>query len=92
MLDLLVLGGIGGGLVGLVMMVNGVVYVCLLDVSGCMYVFDGVNGVILWSYLSGGFCLLGVVIVDGMFYWGLGYGNFGFGMLNSKLYVFIVFD
>lgn len=91
-LDPLAPGGIGGGPAGPVTTANGVVYGCSLDATGRMYALDGANGAILWSYPSGGSCLSGAAIADGTLYWGSGYGNFGFGTPNSKLYAFSVPD
>lgn len=87
-LDPLAPAGVGGGPAGPVTTANGVVYGCSLDASGHMYALNGANGTILWSYPSGGSCLSGAAIVDGTLYWGSGYGNFGFGTPNSKLYAF----
>ena len=50
------------------------------------------NGAILWTYPSDGSCLSGAAFADGTLYWGSGYGNFGFGTPNSKLYAFSVPD
>jgi polyvinyl alcohol dehydrogenase (cytochrome) len=53
-----------------------------------MYALNAATGAILWSFASGGSCLSGASISDGMLYWGSGYSNFGFGTPNNKLYAF----
>jgi len=80
--------GIGGGPSGPVTTANGVVYACSLDALGTMYAMNGATGAVLWSYPSGGSCLSGAAIADGVLYWGSGYSNFGFGTPNNKLYAF----
>jgi polyvinyl alcohol dehydrogenase (cytochrome) len=80
--------GFGGGPSGPPTTANGVVYGCSLDALGHMYALDAATGAILWRYASGGSCLSGAAIVDGMLYWGSGYSNFGFGTGNPKLYAF----
>ena len=47
-----------------------------------------VNGAVLWTFASGGSCLSGAAISEGMLFWGSGYTNFGFGTFNNKLYAF----
>jgi polyvinyl alcohol dehydrogenase (cytochrome) len=78
----------GGGTSGPVTTANGVVYGCSLDPFGYMYALNGATGAELWSFASGGSCLSGAAISDGMLYWGSGYSNFGFGTPNNKLYAF----
>jgi polyvinyl alcohol dehydrogenase (cytochrome) len=80
--------GFGGGPSGPVSTANGIVFGCSLDALGYMYAFNAVNGAQLWSFPSGGSCLSGAAIVDGIVYWGSGYSNFGFGTPNNKLYAF----
>ena len=53
-----------------------------------MYAFNAVNGAVLWTFASGGSCLSGAAISDGMLFWGSGYTNRGFGTFNNKLYAF----
>ena len=78
----------GGSTSGPVTTANGVVFGCSLDPLGYMYALDGNTGDILWSFASGGSCLSGAAISDGMLFWGSGYSNFGFGTPNNKLYAF----
>jgi len=78
----------GGSTSGPVTTANGLVFGCSLDPSGHMYAMNAANGTILWSFASGGSCLSGAAISDGMLYWGSGYSNFGFGTPNNKLYAF----
>jgi polyvinyl alcohol dehydrogenase (cytochrome) len=80
--------GSGGGPSGPVTTANGVVFGCSLDAAGHMYAFNAVNGAVLWRFASGGSCLSGAAISDGMLFWGSGYSNFGFGTFNNKLYAF----
>jgi polyvinyl alcohol dehydrogenase (cytochrome) len=78
----------GGSTSGPVTIVNGIVFGCSLDPAGHMYAMNAANGAILWSFASGGSCLSGAAISDGMVYWGSGYSNFGLGTPNDKLYAF----
>ena len=78
----------GGGTSGPVTTANGVVYGCSLDPQGYMYALNAATGAELWKYPSGGSCLSGAAISDGMVFWGSGYSNFGFGTPNNKLYAF----
>lgn len=78
----------GGGTSGPVTTANGVVYGCSLDPQGNMYALDGATGAELWRFASGGSCLSGAAISEGMLFWGSGYSNFGFGTPNNKLYAF----
>jgi polyvinyl alcohol dehydrogenase (cytochrome) len=78
----------GGSTSGPVTAANGLVFGCSLDPQGHMYALDAATGAILWSYASGGSCLSGAAISEGMLYWGSGYSNFGFGTPNNKLYAF----
>lgn len=78
----------GGSTSGPVTTANGLVFGCALDPLGYMYALDGKTGDILWSFASGGSCLSGAAISDGMLFWGSGYSNFGFGTPNNKLYAF----
>jgi polyvinyl alcohol dehydrogenase (cytochrome) len=79
---------LGGGPSGPVSVANGVVFGCSLDAVGHMYAMNAATGAQLWDYPSGGSCLSGAAIVDGIVYWGSGYSNFGFGTPNNKLYAF----
>jgi polyvinyl alcohol dehydrogenase (cytochrome) len=78
----------GGGASGPVTTANGVVYGCSLDPQGYMYALNAATGAVLWSFASGGSCLSGAAISDGMLFWGSGYSNFGFGTPNNELYAF----
>jgi len=78
----------GGGPSGPTSVANGVVFGCSLDADGYMYAMNAATGAELWNYKSGGSCLSGAAIVDGVVYWGSGYSNFGFGTPNNKLYAF----
>jgi polyvinyl alcohol dehydrogenase (cytochrome) len=78
----------GGGASGPVTTANGVVYGCSLDPQGYMYALNAATGAVLWSFASGGSCLSGAAISDGMLFWGSGYSNFGFGTPNNKVYAF----
>jgi polyvinyl alcohol dehydrogenase (cytochrome) len=80
--------GFGGGPSGPVSTANGVVFGCSLDALGYMYALNAGTGAQLWSFASGGSCLSGAAISDGMVFWGSGYSNFGFGTFNNKLYAF----
>jgi polyvinyl alcohol dehydrogenase (cytochrome) len=81
-------GGLGGGPSGPVSTANGIVFGCSLDALGNMYALSAATGAQLWSFASGGSCLSGAAIADGMVFWGSGYSNFGFGTPNNKLYAF----
>ena len=78
----------GGSTSGPVTTANGVVFGCSLDPQGYMYALNATTGTVLWSFASGGSCLSGAAISDGMLFWGSGYSNFGFGTPNNKLYAF----
>jgi polyvinyl alcohol dehydrogenase (cytochrome) len=78
----------GGSTSGPVTTANGVVFGCSLDFQGYMYALSGATGQVLWSFASGGSCLSGAAISDGMLFWGSGYSNFFFGSPNNKLYAF----
>jgi polyvinyl alcohol dehydrogenase (cytochrome) len=81
-------GGFGGTTSGPVTTANGVVYGCSLDALGHMYALDAATGNELWKFASGGSCLSGAAISDGMLFWGSGYSNNFFGTPNNKLYAF----
>ena len=78
----------GGSTSGPVTTANGVVFGCSLDAQGHMYALNAATGQVLWSFTSGGSCLSGAAISNGMVFWGSGYSNFGFGTPNNKLYAF----
>jgi polyvinyl alcohol dehydrogenase (cytochrome) len=78
----------GGTTSGPVTTANGVVYGCSLDPLGHMYALDAATGNELWKFASGGSCLSGAAISNGMLFWGSGYSNNFFGTPNNKLYAF----
>ncbi|MGA7270003.1 MAG: PQQ-binding-like beta-propeller repeat protein [Acidimicrobiia bacterium] len=78
----------GGSTSGPVTTANGVVFGCSLDAEGHMYALSAATGVELWSFPSGGSCLSGAAISDGMVFWGSGYSNLGLGTANNQLYAF----
>lgn len=80
--------GLLGDLSGPPTTANGVVYACSLDPLGHMYAMDAATGEVLWAYASGGSCLSGAAISNGMLFWGSGYSNFGAGTPNNRLYAF----
>lgn len=72
---------------------NGVVYAGTVDAPGTMYALDAATGATLWSFQSGGSVNAGAAVVNGVVYWGSGYGVPGFGISgNNKLYAFEVQD
>ncbi|MCB8984496.1 MAG: PQQ-binding-like beta-propeller repeat protein [Ardenticatenaceae bacterium] len=78
----------GGSTSGPATTANGVVYGCSLDPTGHMYALDAATGEILWNFTSGGSCLSGAAISNGVIFWGSGYSNLGLGTPNNKLYAF----
>jgi polyvinyl alcohol dehydrogenase (cytochrome) len=66
---------------------NGVVYGGSL--SGKMFALDAHTGTILWQFTTAGSVIDGPSIVNGVVYWGSGYGRVG-GTANNKLYAFTV--
>lgn len=72
---------------GAVSEANGVVYGGSL--SGKMFAFDAKTGAILWQFTTAGSVIDGPSIVNGVLYWGSGYGRVG-GTPNNKLYAFTV--
>ncbi len=79
---------VGAADLGAVSVANGVVYAGSDDAAGHVYALDAKTGQILWSFASGGSVIDGPSIVDGVVYWGSGYGRIGTG--NNKLYAFSV--
>ncbi len=75
---------------GAVTVANGVVYAGSVDAQGHMYALDARTGEFLWNFASGGSVNSGAAIVNGTVYWGSGYGRFGVGTSNNKLYAFSV--
>jgi polyvinyl alcohol dehydrogenase (cytochrome) len=87
------------GAIGRVSVANGVVYVGSLGTPAfaggaandpTMIALDAGNGDVLWEFASGGSVISGAVIVDGVVYWGSGYGQFGQGTNNTTLYAFSI--
>jgi polyvinyl alcohol dehydrogenase (cytochrome) len=72
---------------GAVSEANGVVYAGSL--SGKMFALDAQTGQILWRFATAGSVIDGPSIVNGVIYWGSGYGRVG-GTPNNKLYAFTV--
>jgi polyvinyl alcohol dehydrogenase (cytochrome) len=71
---------------GSVSVANGVMYAG--SYSGQMYALDAITGEVLWNFASGGSVIDGPSIVDGVVYWGSGYGSFPPGTGNNKVYAF----
>jgi polyvinyl alcohol dehydrogenase (cytochrome) len=80
--------GVFGDTSGPMTTANGVVFACSLQAAGHMYAMNAATGDVLWSFASGGSCLSGAAISNGMLFWGSGYSNFGAGTPNNKLYAF----
>jgi polyvinyl alcohol dehydrogenase (cytochrome) len=80
----------GGSTSGPVTTANGLVFGCSLDPSGYMYALNAATGAVLWEFASGGSCLSGAAISEGMLFWGSGYSNTILGSVtpNNKLYAF----
>jgi polyvinyl alcohol dehydrogenase (cytochrome) len=57
------------------------------SLSGKMFALDAHTGGILWQYTTAGSVIDGPSIVNGVLYWGSGYGRVG-GTGNNKLYAF----
>jgi polyvinyl alcohol dehydrogenase (cytochrome) len=72
---------------GAVSEANGVVYAGSL--SGKMFALNAQTGQILWRFATAGSVIDGPSIVNGVLYWGSGYGRVG-GTPNNKLYAFAV--
>jgi polyvinyl alcohol dehydrogenase (cytochrome) len=66
---------------------NGVVYVASVGETGRFSALDAASGQILWGFASGGSVIAGPAVVNGMVYWGSGYGRWGMKS-NNKLYAF----
>jgi polyvinyl alcohol dehydrogenase (cytochrome) len=78
----------GGSTAGPVTTANGVVFGCSLDPNGHMYALNAATGEELWTFASGGSCLSGAAISDGMVFWGSGYSKSHSGTPSRKLYAF----
>jgi polyvinyl alcohol dehydrogenase (cytochrome) len=75
---------------GSVSVANGVVYAP--SMSGHVLALDASKGQVLWSYQSNGSVIDGPSIVDGVVYWGSGYGKISGGFGNNKVFAFSVPD
>ena len=75
----------GGSTSGPATTANGIMFGCSLDPLGYMYALNGATGEVLWEFPSGGSCLSGAAISNGMVYWGSGDANLG-GTSNTKLF------
>ncbi|HEX7478950.1 MAG TPA: PQQ-binding-like beta-propeller repeat protein [Polyangiales bacterium] len=76
---------------GPVTVANGVVFAGTVDAAGTMYALDAASGATLWTFASGGSVNSGAAVVDGVVYWGSGYGVSGIGITpNNKFYAFEV--
>ena len=74
---------------GPVTVANGVVFAGTVDAAGTMYALDAATGATLWTFVSGGSVNSGAAVVNGVVYWGSGYGVAGIGVTpNNKLYAF----
>jgi polyvinyl alcohol dehydrogenase (cytochrome) len=62
---------------GPVTIANGVLFGGSDESDGGMYALDAATGTILWSYRTGSSVYGGPSVVDGVVYWGTGYGKFG---------------
>jgi polyvinyl alcohol dehydrogenase (cytochrome) len=58
--------------------------------TGKAFALNAATGATLWSTPTGGSCNNGPSIVDGVVYWGTGYGVLGAGLgsSNNKLFAF----
>ncbi|MCA9654264.1 MAG: PQQ-binding-like beta-propeller repeat protein [Myxococcales bacterium] len=65
---------------------NDVVYGA--STGGGLYAMDAYTGQILWDYDTGVSNMGGASVVNGMVYWGSGYGNLGAGIPGDTLYAF----
>jgi polyvinyl alcohol dehydrogenase (cytochrome) len=69
---------------------NGVVFAGSMAAGAgahTMFALDAASGDILWSFPSGGSVNGGAAVVDGVVYWGSGYGLWG-GRSNHRLFAF----
>jgi polyvinyl alcohol dehydrogenase (cytochrome) len=71
---------------------NGVVYAPSMSAASAttpnMFALDATTGNVLWSFASGGSVNAGAVVVNGVVYWGSGYGRLGFVGGQNKFYAF----
>jgi len=75
---------------GAVTVANGVVFAGSMaagENADTMFAIDAASGEILWRFASGGSVNGGAAVVDGVVYWGSGYGMWG-GRSNDRFYAF----
>lgn len=83
------LAGYPAGTYAPVSVANGVVYGG--SMAGYMVAMNAVNGKILWQFQSGGAVVAAPSVVNGVVYWGSGYGRDAKGLggkTNNRLYAF----
>lgn len=68
---------------GLIRLVNNVP-IPIPGKGGHMYALDAANGSILWNFESGASVYGGAAVVDGVVYWGSGYGRYASNPTNVK--------
>jgi polyvinyl alcohol dehydrogenase (cytochrome) len=72
---------------------NGVVFAGSMNPAlgaPTMFALDASTGNILWSFASGSSVVAAPAIVGDSVYWGSGYGRFGLGTPNNKLFAFSI--
>ena len=71
---------------------NGVVFVGSSAGGGSnnMFALDAATGNVLWSFPASGSVWSGPAIVDGVVYWGSGYGRFAYPNTGNKFYAFSI--
>ena len=75
---------------GAVTVANGVVFAGSMAAGAnadTMFALDAASGEILWRFASGGSVNGGAAVVDGVVYWGSGYGMWG-GRSNNRFFAF----
>jgi polyvinyl alcohol dehydrogenase (cytochrome) len=65
---------------------NGVVYACTENFAGTHFALDAATGAVRWSAPSGGSCMAGAAVVDGIVYWGSGYRRYGPVMSGNNVF------
>ena len=81
---------VGATDMGAVTVANGVVFAGSMAAGAnadTMFAIDAASGEILWRFPSGGSVNGGAAVVDGVVYWGSGYGLWG-GRSNNRFYAF----
>ena len=78
--------------IGAVSVANGVVYAGSMGgnvgTNPTMFALDAATGQILWQWVSGSSVGSAPAIVNGVVYWGTGYGRFGLGAGQYNFYAF----